>query len=477
MSRALSVGPSGGVTRAGIVFFGLFAAVALEVAMVAGPPQYAKYTLAVAFAPVLFVGMLRLPVGVVLALALMGGPLVNYFIQPGNASGIPPESVLLIAFCEAALLVRLIRSGERSALRGVEWLYGAAMLFALVRGGVGGGEPRVMVAESIETLNLVALILILRGLRFGPEDAFTLVLASTAILAPFLLQYLVTEFGVRRVDYYFSQIGLLIPLATWAILNGPRRLRLPLLLSLLLLLVAAFSSGQRGLFMVAVAGSGIAIALYALRGSPVRVLALTIVGSFVVVALVEALPIVQQLAPAPTQRLSEGFGALSYQTRIAEAKDALSAWRGAPAGLGFGASLDVRSEVAFEITGPRLVYVTSTFIHNSYAWYLAKTGVQGLLILVALVGSTLLVAFRGLLVAERARASMAAVVLLAVMAGGAIGGPALHGFYYTPWVAIAVVLAIPMWPTATSPAAISRDLRLDARPRIGLTPVRERRVR
>lgn len=218
--------------------------------------------------------------------------------------------------------------------------------------------------------------------------------------------------------------------------------------STFLLLVAAFSTSQRGLLMVAVAASAIAVGLYVLRSSPGRAVSMVLVGGLLLTVFFEAVPVLQQIAPGPTERLSEGFGALSYQSRVAEAEDAFAAWKGQVYGLGFGASIPVRAEVEYEITGPRLVYVTSTFIHNSYAWYLAKMGLQGLVAVVLLVGVSSWTAFRRFTKDDHQVEAMAALMLLALSAGGAIGGPALHGFYYTSWVAIAIVLA-----TAESEAA------------------------
>lgn len=53
--------------------------------------------------------------------------------------------------------------------------------------------------------------------------------------------------------------------------------------------------------------------------------------------------------------------------------------------------------------------------------------------------------------------AMAALMLLALSAGGAIGGPALHGFYYTSWVAIAIVLATTESEAAPRPQTSRRS--------------------
>jgi hypothetical protein len=206
-----------------------------------------------------------------------------------------------------------------------------------------------------------------------------------------------------------------------------------------------------------------------------------IAGGLLMVVFLESLPVLQQLAPVPTERLSEGFGALSYQTRVAEAQDAFSAWRGTPYGLGFGAAIPLRSEVEFDITGPRLVYVMSTFIHNSYAWYLAKMGIQGLVALLLLLGATSWAAFRRFVRRDRQVEAMGALIILALSAGGSFGGPALHGFYYTSWIAMAIVLATipagPQQPGAGPVGALAHPLRAQAerRPPEGQDPVGVRR--
>ncbi len=417
--------------------------------MLFGPPGAGQVALGLAVAPLAFVVLLRLPVGVVLAIGIIGGPVVNYLVLPGNAEGIPPHSVALIAFCEFTLLVRMIRSRQTSSLRGVEVLYLATVVFALLVGLVRGGAARVVAAEVVETTNLIALVFILRGLKFDRHDAATFAIAAHLILLPFLLPYLAMSFGERRVDFYLSQLGTLIPFSVWLILNGVlRRGNGAFAASTFLLLVAAFSTSQRGLLMVAIAASAIAIGLYVLRSSPGRAVGMVLVGGLLLTVFLEAVPVLQQIAPGPTERLSEGFGALSYQSRVAEAEDAFAAWEGHLYGLGFGASIPVRAEVEYEITGPRLVYVTSTFIHNSYAWYLAKMGVQGLVAVVLLVGVSSWTAFRRFTKGDHQVEAMGALMLLALSAGGAIGGPALHGFYYTSWVAIAIVLTT----TASEPA-------------------------
>ena len=242
------------------------------------------------------------------------------------------------------------------------------MVFALVVGLVRGGAAHVVAAEGVETLNLTALVFILRGLKFDRRDAATFAVTAHLMLLPFLLPYLATASGERRVDFYLSQLGTLIPFSVWLILNGVlKRGSGAFAASTFLLLVAAFSTSQRGLFMVAVAASAIAIGLYVLRSSPWRAAAMVLVGGLLLTVFLEAVPVLQQIAPGPTERLSEGFGALSYQSRVAEAEDAFTGWKGHIYGLGLGASIPVRAEVEYEITGPRLVYVMSTFIHNSYA--------------------------------------------------------------------------------------------------------------
>lgn len=427
--------------RVAIIVIGILAAVVLEGALLALPQGYALYVVALVAAPLAFLVLQQLPVGSVLAIVMIGGPLVNYLVLPGNAEGIPPEAVLFVAFGELALLVRLLRTGGRFQLRGVEWVYLGAVLFALAVGVASGGNQRVIVAETIETANVIVLILILRGLRFGARDAVTFALTAQLLLLPFLVQYLATQFGVRRIDFYFSQIGSLIPLSVWAILGGPRTRRLPLVLGLMVLILAAFSTGQRGMMMVAVAGSVVAIGLQAFGASPGRQMLAVMFLGLLMVALLEALPVLEQVAPAPTQRLSEGFGAVSFERRITEAEDAIAAWKSAPWGHGFGAELEIRSDITYEVLGPRLIAKSETFIHNSYAWYLAKMGAQGLFAILLLLGGTVAVGLRGIMRGHPPMAMTGALVILVLSVGGAIGGPALHGFYYTSWVALAVVLA------------------------------------
>ncbi|TAK76198.1 MAG: hypothetical protein EPO16_07575 [Dehalococcoidia bacterium] len=429
-------------TPIAVALAGLLLGVLLEGAVLFGPPFATKVALALAVAPLAFVVLMRLPAGVVLALAIIGAPIVNYLLVPGNAGGIPPESVALVAFCEFTLLMRGRSRSAEGSLRPVEWAYLAAMTFALILGLLRGGVLQVIASEIVETANLVILVFILRRLKFDRSDLVMFAIAAHLLLLPLILPYLATSFGGRRIDYFYSQLGTLIPISAWIIFNGLlRRRQMPFVVSTLVLVIAAFSTGQRGLLMVAVAGSAVAVGLHLLRASSGRAVGMVIAGGVILTVFLEAMPILKQIAPGPTERLSEGFGALTYQTRVAEAQDALAVWRQSPSGVGLGAAIDVRSDVEFDIMGPRLVYVTSTFIHNSYAWYLAKTGVQGLLALSFLIGQAGLAAFRNWVSSRRLVEAQAALIILVISVGGAIGGPALHGFYYTSWVAMAVVLA------------------------------------
>lgn len=444
-------------TPVAVALVGLLMGALLEGAVLFGPPFATKLALALAAAPLAFAILMRLPVGVVLALAIIGAPIVNYFLVPGNAGGIPPESVALVAFCEFTLLMRGHPGGAEGSLRPVEWFYLGAMTFAFVLGISRGGVPQVIASEFVETANLVILVFILRRLKFDRRDLVTFAVSAHLLLLPLILPYLAASFGERRIDYFYSQLGTLIPISTWIILNGllPRQ-QLLFIGSTLLLVVAAFSTGQRGLLMVAVAGSVVAVGLHILRASSGRAVGMVIAGGVILTVFLEAMPILQQIAPGPTERLSEGFGALTYQTRVAEAQDALAVWRQSPSGVGLGAAIDVRSDMEFDIMGPRLVYVTSTFIHNSYAWYLAKTGVQGLLALSLLLGQVGLAAFRNWVSSRRLVEAQAALIILVISVGGAIGGPALHGFYYTTWVAMAIVLATSKskWPETSRASTV-----------------------
>jgi hypothetical protein len=80
------------------------------------------------------------------------------------------------------------------------------------------------------------------------------------------------------------------------------------------------------------------------------------------------------------------------------------------------------------------------------------------------------------LLRDRARAPEAqlAVPLLLMLCAGALGGPALHGFYYTTWAALAVALAVPMLPSPRVPSAVA--IAEAPRPPVGTPPARAPRA-
>lgn len=104
-----------------------------------------------------------------------------------------------------------------------------------------------------------------------------------------------------------------------------------------------------------------------------------------------------------------------------------------------GAILVTRHEIVWGATGITVEYGPTTFVHNSYAWYLAKTGVIGFVALMLMLAAAVVAALRRL-PTTRGSAGLALAMLLAFLTG-AWGGPALHNVFYTPLLALAIHLA------------------------------------
>ncbi len=447
--------PRGGAVSGAIL--GLFVlvatAVAVVVVVIAPSAGLSDVDLLVfGVSPAVLYAAFRMPVGALLGLAFVGGPLINYLLIPGNV-GIPWQSGVPVAAAEGVLLVRMLAAGQRPSLRVSEALFLAAIGLALLIGVVSLADPRVVLSECVETTNLAVLAALLRGRGITRGELGTLILAANLALLPFTLAYLAQSFGLRAVDFVHAQTPTVVIVNVWVLMgrHGSRWTRLILLVTTMTFVVALVSASQRGNFFVAVAGSGVVLAAHStesVRGAARSVALLLMVSSLGWLLL----PLASELAPDSIARLSEGTSARTFTLRVTEAEDALSEATATPWGLGLGAVIDARSAYDPSDEEVRVVSVAGTFIHDSYAWYAAKTGFFGLVTMLMMVATALLAGLRMMREPERAGEGQLAVVLLTTSCIGAIGGPALHGFYYTTWAAVGLALATPAHARARSHA-------------------------
>lgn len=318
----------------------------------------------------------------------------------------------------------------------------AAIAYAAVIGALNeGGDRRVWLAELVETTNLIVLLWLLRmnHLRFGDLKDF--VVLGHLLAAPFFAWYIFTKFGDYRLDFFFGLSSTLIPMTVAVILHQQLRpgMRALLAFSCLAMIVSTTAAGIRGTTLIALLASGLVILFSLRRFSVVSVLA-AFAGGLVLVLIQPLLfEVATEVAPEAVERFRTVAESATLSVRLLEAQDAFQAFLDRPSGHGLGAVLVTRHELVYESTGITIAYGPTTFVHNSYAWYLAKTGLVGFLALVALIAPAVVFAARQLSTTQGS-AALALATLLAVLVG-AWGGPTLHNVFVTPWVAIALLLA------------------------------------
>lgn len=420
-----------------VVLLGLPAALLVAIT----PVQYQPLLLVAAIAPAVVIAGVRLPVGLLLAVGLVTPPLLQLLVQ-GGPEGIPTEAVLPLFGVELILLVRglpALRGARRPALLEVAFL--GAILFAAVVGLAGEHDRRAWLSELAETANLVVVLWLLRLNRVRFADLRSFVIAGHLFAAPFFAWYVFTSFGEYRLDFFFGLSTTLVPI-TIAVLLHTRAglvLRGLLLASCFAILLSTAAAGSRGTTIIALIGTGLVV-LFSLRRLSGVALVLLMAG---LAALLLFQPFViglaGQFAPEAVERFRTTMGSPTLSVRVLEAQDAFAAFRERPMGLGLGAVLVTRHEIVFGSTGITIEYGPATFIHNSYAWYLAKTGVVGFMVLMLMLGSAAFAAVRRLS-PTGGGASLSLALLLAFLAG-AWGGPALHNVFCTPPLALALYFA------------------------------------
>ena len=419
------------------------ALLALPVAFVAAatPARYSLALVAVAAIPVGGAVAMRASMGVLLSFAFVAPPLVQFLVK-GSADGIPVAAVLPIVGVELVLLLRGLSSPRGSRRLGlVEVIFVGAMLYAAAAGLTGAGDRRVWLGEFIETTNLVVMLWLLRLNRVRFTDLRPFVLAGHIMAAPFFAWYVMTAFGEYRVDFFFGLTTTLVPI-TVAMLVHTRvsfALRAVLLPSCFMLLIATAASGSRGTTMIAVLGTGLVL-FFSLRRFSGLTLTVSASAVFVLLLLQPVLMrVASQAAPEAVERFQSVSDSPTLSVRVLEAQDAFEAFRSRPMGHGLGATLVTRHEIVWGANGITVEYGPTTFVHNSYAWYLAKTGVVGFAALMLIIAAAVVEAIRRL-PTTRGSAGLALALLLAFMSG-AWGGPALHNIFYTPLLAFAIHLA------------------------------------
>ncbi|TAJ17787.1 MAG: O-antigen ligase domain-containing protein [Dehalococcoidia bacterium] len=435
-SRPGHLGPRGMATVA-------VALLVLPVAFIAAatPARYSLALVAIAAVPVAGVIAMRSSMGVLLTFAFVAPPLVQFLVK-GSPDGIPVAAVLPIVGVELVLLLRGLSSlRDARPLGPVEAIFVGAMLYAAAIGLAGVGDRRVWLGEFIETTNLVVMLWLLRLNRVRFTDLRSFVLAGHIMAAPFFVWYVMTRFGQYRLDFFFGLTTTLVPI-TVAMLVHTRvslALRAALLLSCFVMLVATAAAGIRGTTMIAVLGTGLVV-FFSLRRFSGLTLTVSASAVFVLLLLQPVfMRVASQAAPEAVERFQSVSDSPTLSVRLLEAQDAFTAFRSRPMGHGLGAILVTRHEIVWGATGVTVEYGPTTFVHNSYAWYLAKTGVVGFAALMLIMATAVIEAIRRL-PTTRGSAGLALALLLAFLAG-AWGGPALHNVFYTPILAFAIHLA------------------------------------
>lgn len=415
----------------------------LPVAFVAAatPARYSLALVAVAAVPVAVVIGMRLSFGALLTFAFVAPPLVQFLVK-GSPEGIPVAAVLPLAGVEAILLLRGLPAPRPARRLGVvELTFLAAMLYAAVVGLTGVNDRRVWLGEFIETSNLVVMLWLLRMNRVRFTDLRSFVVVGHAMAAPFFAWYVMTRFGQYRLDFFFGLTTTLVPM-TIAVLLHTRMsfpLRVLLLGSCFVMLVATAAAGIRGTTLIALLGTGLVI-FFSLRRFSGLTLTVSATAIFLLLPLQPLLlSIAGQVAPEATDRFRTAADSPTLSVRLLEAQDAFAAFRARPTGHGLGAILVTRHEIVYNATGITVEYGPTTFVHNSYAWYLAKTGLIGFAALILMLAAAVTAAIQRL-PTTRGSAGLALALLLAFLAG-AWGGPALHNVFYTPMLAFAIHLA------------------------------------
>ena len=426
-----------------VVAVAIVMVLALPIAYLAAatPREYTPMLAAAGAAPVAVMIGMRLPLGVLLTFAMVAPPLVQFVVQ-GSPEGIPAISVLPIVGVEVVLLLRGLRNlryARRLAL--VETTFLLAMVYAAAIGLTGAVDRRVWLGEFIETSNLVVMLWLLRLNRVRFEDLRALVITGHLFGAPFFAWYLLAHFGEYRLDFFFGLSTTLVPMTVAMVLHGRTALplRALLLASCFGMLVATAVAGIRGTTLIGLFGTGLVV-MFSLRRLSGATLTVSAVAMFTLMLLHPfVITLAGQVAPGAVERFRSAADSPTLSVRLLEAQDAFAAFKEQPTGHGMGAILVTRHEIVWGNTGITVEYGPPTFVHNSYAWYLAKTGVVGFAALVLILASAVLAALRRL-PTTRGGAGLALALLLAFMTG-AWGGPALHSVFYTPLLALAIHLA------------------------------------
>lgn len=409
------------------------------------PLKYAAAVAAVEAVPIAAALGTRASIGTLLGVAFVSPPLMQFLAQ-GGPEGIPPIAVAPLFGGELILLFLGLRAKLRVEGAGfhvgpMELAFLLAMIYAAVVGFVGQGDRRVWMSELAETVNLVIIIWLLRLNRVQFSDLKPMVIIGHLMAAPFFASYLLREFGQYRLDFFFSLVSAMVPLTVAVILNVPmqKTTRLLLGVSSAAMLVATAAAGIRGSTLIAILATGFVV-LFNLKRLGTTSTLIGIFGFLAVLALQPVIiGIVDQVAPEALERFRTAADSPTLSVRLLEAQDAFEAFKERPTGRGFGAVLVTRHEIVFGAAGITIEYGPTTYIHNSYAWYLAKTGFIGFIALIVMVIGALLAAVQRL-PSGAAAPALACALILAHLAG-AWGGPALHNIFQTEWLALAIYLA------------------------------------
>lgn len=468
--RRLRPGPIGPRATAALAILAL--ALPLAYAAAATPNRYAAALVAAAAAPIAVAAGMRMPFGALLSIGFVAPPLVQFVVQ-GAPEGIPAAAVLPLFGVEAILLARGISSlryARRLPL--AETTFMAAILYAAAIGLAGEGDRRVWLGELAETSNLVVMLWLLRLNRIRFADLRLFAIMGHVMAAPFFAWYLFTKFGDYRLDFFLGLTATLVPLAV-AVLLHTRMGMLPrclLAVSCFAMLTATAAAGVRGTTLIALFATGLVVLFSFRRFSAVSVVSAATAVLTVLVLQPFLLGVAGKAAPEAVDRFRTATESPTLSVRLLEAQDAFAAFRERPGGHGLGAILVTRHELVYGGTGVTIEYGPTTFVHNSYAWYLAKTGVAGFLALMLILASAVFAAIRRL-PTTRGGAALALAMLFAALAG-AWGGPALHNVFLTQWLALAIYFAREPGEPVSSPVtreAVPPSHRVDAH-----APSRER---
>jgi O-antigen ligase len=302
------------------------------------------------------------------------------------------------------------------------------------------------------------LVAFVRGLP-GLRQALVAVLSACAVGSAWIVLLYVQGEGseatftsgairITEVAFLPAMLG-----SVWALVLLPHCRTMAQQVSVSLLgvvcLTGLFFTLQRGAWLAFIGASLLAAALM----TPARRARLVVAGVVIAAALVGSVLVFNSFSSAGVGNpLQDGLQRLqsvnSYDVDVSalhrevETKAALEEFRQHPlAGIGLGATLSFFSPLFNPNSGSFGYYSSNTYVHNSYLFMLLKTGLVGLIVLLALLAHTLA---RGVALSRskqltevRIGALGLATTVTALMAVS-VSGPHLTSDPATPYVAAAV---------------------------------------